>query len=111
MLCTFIYFADIGSFDGKEMLPPPPDPGVDIDDDEGMPDAEDHQEVGADQRPAPAGAPLRGRLNDARYRMELGDKLIALIVEVASGLLISETYRLITGYHGCGEVCCVTCTD
>ena len=43
--------------------------------------AEDHQETGADQRPAPAGAPVRGRLSDARYRMELGDQLIALIVQ------------------------------
>ena len=63
------------------MPPPPPDPGVDLDDDEVMPDAEDHQEAGADQRPALAGAPVRGRLGDTRYRMELGDQLIALIVE------------------------------
>ena len=65
------------------MPPSPPDPGVDPDDhDEGMPDAkDDHQEVSADQRPAPAGALVRGRLGDARYRMELADQLIALIVE------------------------------
>ena len=32
-------------------------------------------------RPTPAGASVRGRLSDARYMMELGDQLIALIVE------------------------------
>ena len=43
------------------MPPPPPDPGVDPDEDEGMPDiVEDHQEVGPDQRPAPTGAPVCG---------------------------------------------------
>ena len=55
---------------------------MDPDDDEGMPDAEDHQEVGADQRPSPPGASVCGRRSDARYRMELGNQLIALIVEV-----------------------------
>ena len=63
MLCTCIYFADIGSFDDEEMPPQPLDPSVDPDEDEGMPDiAEDHQEVGADQRPAPIGASVRGLL-------------------------------------------------
>ena len=84
MLCTCIYFADIGSFDGEEIPPPPPDLGVDPhDEDEGMPDiAEDNQEVGPDQRPTLVGGLVRGRrLSDARYRMELGDKIIALIVE------------------------------
>ena len=43
------------------MPPPLPNPGVDPDVDEGMPDiAEDHQEAGTDQRPAPASAPVRG---------------------------------------------------
>ena len=48
MLCNFIYFADIGSFDGDEMSDPPHDPSVDPhDEDEGMPDiAKDHQEAG-----------------------------------------------------------------
>ena len=86
MLCTCIYFADIGSFDGEEMPPPPLDPGVDPDDDEGMPDSKDHQEAGVDQRHAPAGAPIppfaRSGQLDTRYRMELGDQLNALIVEV-----------------------------
>ena len=90
MLCTCIYFADIGSFDGKEMLPPPHDPSVDPDDDEGMRDAEDHQEASA-ERPSPAGAPVRGRLSDDRYRMEFGDQLITLIVEAGINPLILET--------------------
>ena len=34
MLCTCIYFADIGSFYGEEMSVPPHDPGVDPDDDD-----------------------------------------------------------------------------
>ena len=84
MLCTCIYFLDIGAFDGKDMLAPPHDPGVDPDDDQDMLDAEDHQEAGA-ERPAPTGAPIppfsrRGRL-DSRLRMELGDQLCALIFE------------------------------
>ena len=84
MLCTCIYFADIGSFDGKDVSAPPHDPCVYTDDDQGMPDAEDHQEVGVD-RHAHAGTPVppfarRGRL-DTRYKMELGDQLTALIVE------------------------------
>ena len=79
MLCTCIYFADIGSYDGEEMPPPPHDPVVDLDDI----DAEDQQEASADdQRPAPAGAPARGQcMSDARYRMELGDQLNAFLVE------------------------------
>ena len=92
MLCTCIYFADIGSYDGEEMPPPPPDPVVDLDEDaEGMmPDiTEDQQEAGVDQRPAPVGALAWGRrLSDARYRMELGDQLIALFVEAG----INPTY-------------------
>ena len=28
MLCTYIYFVDIGSFVGDEIPPPPNDPGV-----------------------------------------------------------------------------------
>ena len=62
MLCTYIYFADIGSFDGKEMPDPPHDPGVDPDDDLDMADAEDdhdQDEAGASERHAPAhGAPV-----------------------------------------------------
>ena len=81
MLCTCIYFAAIGSFDGEEMPPPPHDLGVDLDDNEGIPNAKDHQEVSAD-RTTPAGALVHNRLNDARYRMKLGDQLSALILEV-----------------------------
>ena len=66
------------------MPKPPHDPSVDPNDDQGMPNAKDHQEAGA-ERPAPAGALVlpfarRGRL-DTRYMMELGDQLTALIVE------------------------------
>ena len=57
MLCTCIYFADIGSFDGEDMLAPPHDLGVDPHDNQGMPYAEDHQEAGA-ERPALVGAPV-----------------------------------------------------
>ena len=39
----YIYIADIGSFDGNEIPAPPNDPGVDLDDDQDMPDAEDHE--------------------------------------------------------------------
>ena len=61
----------------------PNDPGVDLDDDQDMLDANDH-EAGA-ERLAPAGAlvppfPRRGRL-DSRFRFELGDQLCALIIE------------------------------
>ena len=84
MLCTCIYFADIGSFDGEDMLAPPHDPGVDPNDDQDMSYVEDHQEADA-ERPAPAGAPIlpfarRGSL-DSKYRMELGYQLTTLIVE------------------------------
>ena len=53
MLCTCIYFPNIGSFDGEDMLTTPHDLGVDPDDDQDMPDAKDH-EAGA-KRPAPVG--------------------------------------------------------
>ena len=56
------------------MSAPPHDPGVDPNDDQGMPDVEDHQEAGA----------RHGRL-DARYRMDLGDQLSALIFEAGIG--------------------------
>ena len=66
------------------MPAPPHDPSVDRDDDQGMPDAKDHQEAGA-KRPAPTSAPVspfarRGRL-DSRYRMDLGDQITTLIVK------------------------------
>ena len=84
MLCTCIYFANIGYFDGEDMPAPPHDPGVDPDDDQGIPDAKDHQEAGA-KRPAPAGVsvPPFARCSplDTTYRMELGDQLTALIIE------------------------------
>ena len=88
MLCTCIYFAKIGSFDGEEMPDPPHDPGVDPDDDQDMADAEDdhdRDEAGAAKRHAPAGAPVlpfarRGR-PETRYRMELGNQISALIIE------------------------------
>ena len=77
MLCTCIYFADIGSYDGEEMPPPPPDPVVDLDD----LDAEDQQEAGA-ERPAPVGALMHCQLNDARYKVNFGNQISALIVKV-----------------------------
>ena len=56
-MCTCIYFADIGSFDGEEMPEPPHDPGVDPDDDDqDMADVEDdhdEDEVGAAERHDP----------------------------------------------------------
>ena len=55
LFCTCIYFAYIGSFDGEDMPAPPHDLSVDLDDDQDMPDVEDHQEAGT-ERPAPAGA-------------------------------------------------------
>ena len=62
------------------MPPPPPNLVVDLDD----LDAEDQQEAGVDQRPTPPGASARGRrMSDARYKMELGDQLIALLVEAS----------------------------
>ena len=75
MFYTYIYFVDIGSFDGDEMPVPSNNLGVDLDDDQDMADAEDH-EAGAD-RLAPTSASIlpfarRGRL-DSRLRMELGE--------------------------------------
>ena len=63
---------------------PPNDPGVDLDHDQDMENVEDH-EAGAD-RPAPTGASVppfakHGSLHN-RLRMELGDQLCALFVEV-----------------------------
>ena len=92
MLCTCIYFADIGSFDGEEMPGSPHDPGVDPDDDnQDMANVEhDHDEddVGETKRHAPAhhGAPMphfsrRGRPK-TRYRMDLANQLFALIFYV-----------------------------
>ena len=57
---------------------------MDLDDDQGMPDDEVHQEVDA-KRPTLVGVPVpsfvrHGRL-DSRYRMELGDQLTASTVE------------------------------
>ena len=62
MLCTCIYFADIGSFDGDEMPDPSHDPGVDPNDyDQEMDDVPDDEASGAVERrvdPAPHGAPV-----------------------------------------------------
>ena len=44
------------------MSAPPHDPGVDLDDDEGMLDAKDHQEAGA-ERPAPVKKNYQRTLN------------------------------------------------
>ena len=93
-MCTCIYFADIGSFDSEEMpAPVPHDPGVDPDDDQGMADAEDHQEVGA----------RHGQL-DVRYWMKLGDQLNALIVEAGIRPThykdIEADYRLLQMWRG-----------
>ena len=76
------------------------DPSVDPDDDQGMPDAEDHQEVGA----------RRGRL-DARYQMELGDQLGALIVEAGIKPTNYRDIKAYGSYYRCGEACRVTCTS
>ena len=79
-MCTYIYFADIGSFDGDEMPDPPHDPSIDTDDyDQEMADVPDDEAGGAAERrvdPAPHGAPIlpfatRGR-PETRYQMELG---------------------------------------
>ena len=75
------------------MTKPPHDLGVDPNDDQGMPNFEDHQEVGA-ERHALVGAPIspfatRGRI-DIRYRMDFGDQISALIVEVG---IIPAHYR------------------
>ena len=57
MLCTCIYSANIGSFDGEEMPAPPHDRGVDPNDGQGMLDTKDHQETSA-ERPALTRAPV-----------------------------------------------------
>ena len=84
MLCTCIYFADIGYFDGEDMPAPPHDPVVDLDGNQDMPDVEDHQEAGAESF-ALAGVSIppfsRHVRLDSRYRMELGNQLTALIFE------------------------------
>ena len=41
LLCTYIYFVEIGSFVDDETPLPPNDPGVDPDDDQEMADMED----------------------------------------------------------------------
>ena len=75
MLCTCIYFVDIGSFDGDEMPDLPHDLGVDLDDyDQEMADLSYDEADGAAERrvdPAPHGAPVspfarRGR-PETRY--------------------------------------------
>ena len=86
MLCTCIYFVDIGSFDGEEMPEPLHDPGVNPDDDQDMADTEAHDQEASGERHDPhADAPVppfaRRSRPDTRYRMELGDQLSALIVE------------------------------
>ena len=92
MLCTCIYFADIGSFDGNEMSDPPHDPGVDPDDyDQEMADASSKDEAsGATERRvdphAPHGASVppfaRCGRPESRYWMELGSQLWGLISDV-----------------------------
>ena len=87
MLCTCIYFANIGSLDGDEMPDPPHDLGVDPDDyDKEMADALEDEAGGAVERcvdPAPHGAPVppfaRCGRPETRYRMELGSQLCRLI--------------------------------
>ena len=82
-MCTCIYFIDIESFDGEDMPTPPIDPSVDLDDEQDMPDAEDH-EVGL-ERPSLASALVppfaRHSRLDIRLRMDLGDQFYALFVE------------------------------
>ena len=86
MFCTCIYFADIGSFDGEEMLEPPHDLGVDPDDDQDMADAKDHdQEVGGERHAPHAGAAVppfsRHGRPDTQYTMDFFNQLSALIIE------------------------------
>ena len=80
-MCTYIYFSNIGSFDGDDMPTPPNDPGVDPDDDQEMADAEDW--AGANI-PAPhvaqVPAGVRGRPNTI-FRMDLGEQICQLLVE------------------------------
>ena len=118
MLCTCIYFVDIGSFDGEEMSGPPHDLGVDPDDDHDMANAEDahdQDEASAVERHALAHrAPIfpfarRGQ-PETRYRMDLGNHLCALIIDAGIRPLITETYRPMIGYFKCIEACRVTCT-
>ena len=85
-MCTCIYFADIGSFDGDDMPTPPHDLGVDLDDNQDMADAEDHDQEAGGERHAPhVGTPVppfcRHGRPDTRYRMELADQFNALIVK------------------------------
>ena len=90
MLCTCIYFLEIGSFDGDEMSDPPHDPGVYPDDyDQEMADALEDEAGGVAERradPAPHGAPVPyfARLSrpETIYRMELGNQLCGLISDV-----------------------------
>ena len=87
MLCTCIYFADIGSFDSNEIPNPPHDPDVDPDDyDQEMANVLEDEAGGTTERhadPALHGAPVppfarRGR-PETRYWMELGRQLYGLI--------------------------------
>ena len=85
MLCTCIYFVEIGPYDGEDMPVPLNDLGVDSDEDQDIPDIGDHEAGVEKASPADVLVPpfaRRGRL-DSRYRMELGDQLIALVVEAS----------------------------
>ena len=83
MFCTYIYFTNFGSFDGDAMLVPPNDLGVDLDDDQDVADAEDHEAGANILRPHGAlVSPFSRRRLDSRLRMELGNQLCALFVEV-----------------------------
>ena len=80
-MCTYIYFAYIGSLDGDEMSPPLDDPGVDPDYDQDMANVDD--QAGTD-RPGPhvTQVPTGVRHRpDTRFRMELGNQLCRLLVE------------------------------
>ena len=74
MLCTYIYFLDIGSFVGDEIPPPPNDPGVSLANEE-MAYAEDQADDKTsphDSAQIPAGVRCKSH---TRFRMYLGDQL------------------------------------
>ena len=72
--CVLIYILQILGHLMAEMLVPPNDPGVDLDDDQEMVDAKD--QVGAN-KPGPHVAQVPAGVRhrpDTRFRMELGDQ-------------------------------------
>lgn len=72
-----IYFVDIGTLVGDEILAQPNDPGVDVDDE--MTEVEDQGDI-PDHDWVLIHAGVRHR-SDTRFRMELGDQLCRLLVD------------------------------